>query len=82
MRAPDEAAEEEEMHHTRVYSDTAGESHFEDKPLEFQQIQYAPPAPSFQVSQFSPTTQWAWCFSAQDGIVACNPTQRVRFLSS
>src|SRR5689334_17939391 len=78
MRAPDEAAaEQEEMHYARVCSDTAGESHFEDKPLEFQQIQYAPPARSFSVSLSSVQRHnGAWCFSLQDGRVACIQSAR------
>ena len=46
------------MHYTRLYNDATGESRFEDRLVDFQLIQYAPPTPSIHVSHFAPATQW------------------------
>lgn len=72
------------MHYTRLYSDAAGESRFEDKPFDFQQIQYAPPTPSFQVSQFTPATQWGVLLlpTGWDGGLHPVPNRQVYFVLS
>lgn len=38
------------MKYTRLYSDDDGNSHFEDVELEFQTIDFAPPAPPLDIS--------------------------------
>lgn len=38
------------MKYVRIYSDAAGESHFEDLEWELSPVTYAPPAPAFDVS--------------------------------
>jgi len=40
------------MKYIRLYSDDNGESHFEDAALEFQSVDFAPPAPPLDVSTF------------------------------
>jgi hypothetical protein len=43
------------MKYTRLYSDETGESHFEDVELEFQSVDFAPPAPPLDISTFGPS---------------------------
>jgi hypothetical protein len=47
------------MKYTRVYADANGESHFEDVPMEFKSVDFAPPAPPLNLTEFSPATQYA-----------------------
>lgn len=42
----------------RLYADEAGESHFENAEVEFAATRYAPPAPSFDVSEPVETTRY------------------------
>jgi len=42
------------MKYTRVYSDESGDSHFADIEGEFKSIDYAPPAPPLDISDFGP----------------------------
>jgi len=41
----------EPLRYARVYSDSAGESHFADEQILFELIDYAPPAPPISVSE-------------------------------
>src|SRR4051812_43557886 len=72
------------MHYTRLYSDTTGESRFEEKPIDFQIIPYAPPTPSFYVSGFTPATQWSVLLlpSGWDGGLHPVPHRQVFFVLS
>jgi hypothetical protein len=45
------------MEYTRLYSDDDGESHFEDVQLEFQTVDFAPPAPPLDISTFGQSEQ-------------------------
>ena len=45
------------MKYTRLYSDADGESHFEDVELEFQTVDFAPPAPPLDISVFGQAEQ-------------------------
>jgi len=56
------------MKYARLYTDSAGETHFEDLDLPFTLRDYAPPAPPFAVSPFAPAMQYGflripagWC---------------------
>jgi quercetin dioxygenase-like cupin family protein len=40
------------MRYVRLYSDEQGESHVEDMEVEFQTVDFAPPAPPLDISQF------------------------------
>jgi len=42
--------------YTRLYADSAGESHFEPVPIETYTRLFAPPAPPFNVSEFVPAS--------------------------
>jgi hypothetical protein len=48
------------MKYTRVYTDEDGESHFEDLDVEFNSIDFAPPAPPLDLSSFTPATQFGF----------------------
>ncbi len=42
------------MIYTRIYADENGESHFEDVEVKFKSIDFAPPAPPLDLSEFGP----------------------------
>jgi len=44
----------------RLYADSTGESHFEDLEIEFKPVNYAPPAPSLNISEFTPATHYGF----------------------
>jgi len=54
------------MKYIRTYSDSHGESHFDEVEVEFTQKDFAPPAPPFLVSPFNPALQYAYV-SIPDG---------------
>ena len=45
----------------RIYTDSDGETHFEDVEVELSPVNFAPPAPPVNLSQFSPASQYAFC---------------------
>jgi hypothetical protein len=45
------------MKYTRLYMDNEGESHFEDKPVGFESVNFAPPAPAVDLSVFMAASQ-------------------------
>jgi hypothetical protein len=47
------------MKYSRLYTDSAGESHFEDIEMELAPANYAPPAPPLNLSPFIPATKFA-----------------------
>ena len=49
------------MNYIRIYADPAGETHFEDVEVELSQVNFAPPAPPWNFSSFSPALQYAFC---------------------
>ena len=49
------------MKYIRIYADQNGESHFEDVEVELAQVNFAPPAPPWNFSSFSPALQYAFC---------------------
>ncbi len=46
--------------YTRLYSDDADESHFEDVQIDLNSTDYARPAPPLDLSAFTPATQFAF----------------------
>jgi len=40
--------------YVRLYADSRGESHFSDEEMELRSVNFAPPAPPFNVSAFTP----------------------------
>jgi quercetin dioxygenase-like cupin family protein len=47
------------MKYIRLYSDDNGDSHFEDMNVQFQTIDFAPPAPPMDISEFGQAEQCA-----------------------
>lgn len=45
--------------YVRLYADSEGESHFSDEEMELRSVSFAPPAPSLNLSAFTPTKQFA-----------------------
>ncbi len=48
------------MRYTRVFADAEGESHFEDVDVAMHAVDFAPPAPPLDLSDFSPATRFAF----------------------
>jgi hypothetical protein len=46
------------MQYVRLYSDKDGESHFEDVQIEFNTVDFAPPAPPLDIAMMGATTQY------------------------
>ena len=54
------------MQYTRLYADEAGESRFEDVEVEFQEVDYAPPAPPMGLSEMVKATQTGFLLASLD----------------
>ncbi|MCH8224184.1 MAG: hypothetical protein IH868_12335 [Chloroflexi bacterium] len=54
------------MQYTRLYADEAGESQFEDVEVEFQEVDYAPPAPPMGLSEMVKATQTGFLLASLD----------------
>ena len=68
------------MKYTRLYSDDAGESHFEDVHVELRLTDFAPPAPAVYLSAFTPTAQFGF-LAAPSGLFGdWHPAPRRQFL--
>jgi hypothetical protein len=48
------------MQYFRLYTDAAGETHFEDLAPTFTPVNYAPPAPPFFASSFAPALEYGF----------------------
>lgn len=46
--------------YTRIYSDTEGESHFEDLTIDLNEIDFAPPAPPIFTSDLNPSSDYGF----------------------
>jgi hypothetical protein len=50
--------------YTRLYTDADGESHFEDAEVSFNSVDFAPPAPPIDVSEFAAAAQYGFIKAA------------------
>jgi hypothetical protein len=50
----------EKVKYTRVFADSAGESHIEEVEMALTATDFAPPAPPLNLSQFSPATRFGF----------------------
>ena len=67
--------------YVRVYEDSTGEPHFEDLEIEFTSVDFAPPAPPLNVSEFTPATH-CYFISAPPGWYGdWHPTPRRQIFS-
>ena len=46
------------MQYVRIYTDSDGETHFEDLDIELKEVNFAPPAPPVHLSEFKTAKQW------------------------
>lgn len=59
---------------TRVYSDSNGESHFEESVLELTEVDFAPPAPPLLLSNFTDATSYGFLSAPPDWFGDWHPT--------
>lgn len=55
-----EDSNKDKLKYVRVYSDTTGESHFEDLEVELNEIDFAPPAPAIFASDLKPSSSYGF----------------------
>jgi hypothetical protein len=67
------------MECVRIFSDTAGESHFDDVEIELVETSYAPPAPPFFVSLPFPSTSTLFASMSPGWFGDWHPTPRRQF---
>ena len=60
----------------RLFSDEAGESHFEDIEFDMSSIQYAPPAPALDISDAINASRYFWFRFPKDWSDASHPSPR------
>ncbi len=71
----------EHVAYTRVFCDTAGETHFDTVEVALRLSDFAPPAKPFAVAEFLPATRFALCAPAAGWHGDWHPTpQRQMFL--
>lgn len=69
------------MEYTRVFSDAAGETHFDMVEVVMRLTDFAPPAKPFAVAEFVPASRFAFCAPAAGWYGDWHPTpQRQMFL--
>ncbi len=61
---------------TWLFADENGESHFEDKEIPMNEVQYAPPAPAVHLSESQSATRVSWFRFPADWHDAAHPTPR------
>ncbi|MFC1915820.1 cupin domain-containing protein [Chloroflexota bacterium] len=72
------------MKYLRIYTDQDHKSHFEDVEVDFQRVNFAPPAPPLDVSSFNPATQYAFTSfpAGWHGIWHNTPRRQIFFILS
>ena len=64
------------VHYTRIYTDSDGESHFEDVNAQLAEADFAPPAPPLAVSSFLAATQFGFVAAPSGWYGDWHPTPR------
>jgi len=67
------------MKYTRVYADSNGTSHFEDRDIELAEVDFAPPAPPLFLSSFRQASQFAFCLFPAGWLGDWHPTPHHQF---
>ena len=49
------------MKYTKIFADEKGETHFKDVEIKLGSVDFAPPAPSINLSSYNPATRYAIC---------------------
>ncbi len=60
LQAQEKSIELNNLKYVRVYSDSLGESHFEDLIVNLNEIDFAPPAPPIFTSELNPSEQYGF----------------------
>lgn len=68
------------MKYVRVYVDSNGKSYFEDVEVKFASIDFAPPAPSMNISAFMPASQFVFLSAAPGWYGDWHPEPRRQFI--
>ncbi len=67
------------MNYTRVYTDSQGKTHFEEVEVEFELVEFAPPAPPLFVSSFNSAARYAFCAFPPGWVGDWHPAPRRQF---
>ena len=67
------------MRYTRIYSDSGGESHFDEQTVDLVPSNFAPPAPPLNVSAPIPTAQMVFISSPPDWLGDWHPAPRRQY---
>jgi hypothetical protein len=70
------------MQYTRIYADSAGESHFEVVEVALTLVNFAPPAPPIYLSPFSPARQFGFLSTPPAWYGDWHPTPHRQFFFS
>src|SRR5687768_16523989 len=68
------------MRCVRLYADAAGESHFEDVEIELTPVDFAPPAPSLDVSAAGPASRFLFLSAPPGWIGDWHPAPRRQWM--
>lgn len=60
LQAQEKSNELNNLKYVRIYSDSLGESHFEDLTVNLNEIDFAPPAPPIFTSDLNPSAQYGF----------------------
>lgn len=60
LYAQEELYKENILKYVRIYSDSIGESHFEDLEIRLNEIEFAPPAPPIFTSELNPSSNYGF----------------------
>ena len=60
LQAQEESNKVINLHYVRVYTDSIGESHFEDLKIDLNEIDFAPPAPPIFTSDINPSSGYGF----------------------
>ena len=68
------------VRYVRLYADADGESHFSDEEMELRPVNFAPPAPPFNVSAYTPTKQFVLLSAPRGWVGDWHPTPVRQFI--
>ena len=68
------------MKYTRIFADEEGETHFKDVEIQLESVDYAPPAPPFNLSSFNPAIQYAFAVAPPGWFGDWHPTPNRQFI--
>lgn len=68
------------MKYVRVYTDSNGETHFEDIEVEFTNVEFAPPAPLLNVSALTPASKFGFLSAPPGWFGDWHPAPKRQFI--